>query len=87
MAPRLMPSLLHLLNRGARCLLPIRAIFRLWRSMRRAWQSCGSDTIRSVLWKRGDERWQAHIVDTTELSVFEVAQRVATWARQRLTLG
>jgi hypothetical protein len=48
-APQLMPSLLHLLNRGARCLLAIRAIFRLWRSMRRAWQSCGSDTIRSVL--------------------------------------
>ena len=38
-------------------------------------------------WKRGDERWRAHIVDTTELSVSEVAQHVATWARRRLTLA
>jgi gluconate kinase len=43
--------------------------------------------IRWSDWQRGDERWRAHIIDTTELGVSEVAEHVAAWARSRLTLG
>ena len=35
-------------------------------------------------WAPGDPRWQAHIVDTDPLTPTEVADQVATWARQAL---
>jgi hypothetical protein len=33
-------------------------------------------------WERGDARWGTHVIDTTPLTVAEVAAAIATWARR-----
>lgn len=36
-------------------------------------------------WQRGDERWQVRVIDTTKLTIDQVAVEVASWIRERQT--
>jgi hypothetical protein len=36
-------------------------------------------------WRRGDPRWQVHVIDTTALTVAEVAAQVRAWAQDALS--
>ena len=32
-------------------------------------------------WQRGDPRWRVHTINTTELSIDQVVERIALWVR------
>jgi len=34
---------------------------------------------RWTSWQRGDPRWRVHTIDTTELSIDQVVERIASW--------
>src|SRR5262245_3763930 len=41
---------------------------------------------RWTSWQRGDPRWRVQTIDTTELSIDKVVERIASWVRaERLT--
>jgi len=41
---------------------------------------------RWTCWQRGDPRWRVHTIDTTEVSIDQVVERIASWVRaERLT--
>jgi hypothetical protein len=45
----------------------------------------GMQWARWATWQRGDPRWQVWVVDTTTLSLDEVAERIASWVHEHQT--